>query len=144
MTATATATATASSATLASPRSRLGMLRVGLVAAAVLGVIGLVPVFGIGFDGSGWDIVLVVLAVVAVLVAVGTTASAVLGWNGRRGPAILTCVLLVVSNLPAVPAFLLPAEETGAEGPGRLLAVLGILLSGAAIALVVLGQRRPR
>ena len=124
--------------------ARLGMLRTGLVLAAVYSVLGLIPLFAIGFDGSGWDVALIVFAVISVVVAAGCIAAAVLGWNGRRVPAIIAVILTIVSVVPSLPAFFLPLAETTAEGPGPLLAVSGIVITVVIVALILVGLRRAR
>lgn len=126
--------------------ARRGLLRTGLVLAAVYGVLGLIPLFAIGFDGSGWDVALIVFAAVSVIVAAGCIAAAVFGWNGRRSPAIIAVVLTIVSVVPSLPAFFLPLAETTAEGPGPLLAVIGIVIAFVIVALILVGARaaRPR
>lgn len=133
-------TSTNTSSAVAS--ARLGLLRTGLVLAAVFGVLGLAPLLDLGFDGTGWDVVLVVFAVLAVIVAAGCIAGAVWGWNGRRGPAILSVGLLIVSIVPSLPAFFLPIVETTAEGPGPLLAGIGLVITLAVVTLILVGLRR--
>lgn len=123
---------------------RLGLLRTGLVIGAVFGVLGLGPLLDMGFDGSGWDIVLVVFAALAVVVAIGSIACLVLGWHGRRGPALWMIALQVVAVVPSLPAFFLPVEETTAEGPGPMLAVIGLVLTAIVIVVILLGLRRAR
>ena len=124
--------------------ARVGLLRTGLVLAAVYSVFGLMPFFAIGFNGSGWDVALVVFGVISVIVAAGCIAAAVFGWNGRRVPAIIAVILTVVSVVPSLPAFFLPLAETTAEGPGPLLAVIGIVITLMIVALILVGVRRVR
>jgi signal transduction histidine kinase len=57
-------------------------------------------------------------------------------WRGRRAPAVAIAALQFVAVLPAVPAFVLPAEVVPAGGV--LLAVLGVALNLVAVVLVTL------
>ena len=126
------------SITASPPLRRAVPLRIGLVLATLLAVAGAVPALMVGFDGSAWDPI--VIAVVSGGVALGTLAMVAFAWNGRRGPCIAIIALQLVSILPALPAFLLPAEETGA---GAIIgAVIGIALALAACALIIVGMRR--
>lgn len=135
----------ASSASVIHPAPRrLALLRVGLIIATVFALLGVLPSLDMGFDGSAWDVVLVVFAILSAVVALGTIACLILGWSGRPGAAIAACVLQVISLIPSLPAFFLPRHETTAEGPGPLLAVIGIVLTAAVIALILLGLRRAR
>ena len=124
--------------------ARVGLLRTGLVLAAVYSVFGLIPLFAMGFNGSGWDVVLIVFAVISVIVAAGCIAASVFGWNGRPVPAIIAVVLTIVSVVPSLPAFFLPLAETTAEGPGPLLAAIGIVITVVIVALILVGLRRVR
>lgn len=123
---------------------RLGLLRAGLIVATVFALLGVLPSLDMGFDGSAWDTVLIVFAILSALVALGAIACLILGWNGRRGAAIAAIVLQVISLIPSLPAFFLPRHETTAEGPGPLLAVIGIILTAGVIALILFGLRRAR
>lgn len=126
--------------TVTAPARRLVPLRIGLVLAALLGVVGLLAVLAIGFDGSSWDTVQLVFMVLAIVVALGCAVLLFLGWNGGRGAAIGVIVLQALSIIPSLPAFFLPAEEM-ADGPGPIAAVVFILLSVIAIVLVGIGSR---
>lgn len=121
---------------------RLGMLRTGLVIGAIFGLLGVLPSLDMGFDGSGWDVVLIVFAILSVLVAIAAIICAVVGWHGRRGAAITACIVQVISLIPSLPAFFLPHHETTAEGPGPTLAIVGIVLTAGVIALILVGLRR--
>ena len=111
--------------TASPPLRRAVPLRIGLVLATLLAVAGAVPALMIGLDGSAWDPIVIIIAVLSGGVALGTLALVAFAWNGRRGPC---------------PAFLLPAEETG---PGAVIgAVIGIALALAACALIIVGMRR--
>lgn len=137
------ASSVSTSAVHYAPR-RLGLLRTGLIIATVFALLGVLPSFDMGFDGSAWDAVLITFAVLSAVIAVGAIACLIIGWNGRRGAAIAACVLQVVSIIPSLPAFFLPRHETTAEGPGPLLAVVGIVLTAGVIAVILLGLRRAR
>lgn len=121
---------------------RLGLLRAGLIIAAVFALLGVLPSLDMGFDGSAWDVVLIVFAVLSVVVLLGSIACLILGWNGRRAAAISACVLQVISLIPSLPAFFLPHHETTAEGPGPLIAVVGIVLTAVVIAIILFGLHR--
>ena len=99
--------------TASPPLRRAVPLRIGLVLATLLAVAGAVPALMIGLDGSAWDPIVIIIAVLSGGVALGTLALVAFAWNGRRGPCIAIIALQIVSILPALPAFLLPAEETG-------------------------------
>lgn len=121
---------------------RLGPLRAGLIIATVFALLGVLPSLDMGFDGSAWDVVLIVFAVLSILVLLGSIACLILGWNGRRRAAIAACVLQVVSLIPSLPVFFLPRHETTAEGPGPLLAVVWIVLTAVVVAIILFGLRR--
>ncbi|WP_448258364.1 hypothetical protein [Microbacterium aurum] len=126
--------------TASPPLRRAVPLRIGLVLATLLAVAGAVPALMIGLDGSAWDPIVIIIAVLSGGVALGTLALVAFAWNGRRGPCIAIIALQIVSILPALPAFLLPAEETG---PGAVIgAVIGIALALTACALIIVGMRR--
>lgn len=130
-------------ALVTTPR-RLGMLRTGLIIATVFALLGVLPSLDMGFDGSFWDVVLITFAILSALVAIAAIVCLVLGWNGRRGPAIAACLVQVISLIPSLPAFFLPNHETTAEGPGPFLAITGIVLTAGVIAVILVGLRRSR
>ncbi|WP_062462675.1 hypothetical protein [Demequina soli] len=122
------------------PIARPTPLRAGLALAAVLLVVGAIPALDVGLDGSAWDPVVIAFAVLAAGMTLATLVLVPLAWHGRRGPAIAVIVIQVVSILPALPAFLLPADEAGPTHVAA--AAIGIALSLAACALVATGMRR--
>ncbi len=123
---------------------RLGLLRAGLIIAAIFALLGVGPSLDLGFDDTVWDTVLIVFAILSGVAALGTIICLILGWNGRPGAAIAAIVLLVISLIPSIPAFFLPGHETTAEGPGPFLAVTGIVVGAGIIALILFGLRRAR
>jgi hypothetical protein len=114
-------------------------LRIGLVLATLLAVLGIVPVIAIGFDGSEWDPIILAFLILVIVVALGTLILLPFAWRGRRGAAVGVIVLQALSVIPALPAFFLPADETP-EG-GVALAVGGILAAVVAIVLIAVGAR---
>lgn len=97
--------------TASPPLRRAVPLRIGLVLATLLAVAGAVPALMIGLDGSAWDPIVIIIAVLSGGVALGTLALVAFAWNGRRGPCIAIIVLQIVSILPALPR--VPAPRRG-------------------------------
>lgn len=119
--------------------TRPTVLRIGLVLAAVLAVLDAIPALDVGFDGSGWDVVVVLVAVVAVLVLLGTLVLGVPAWRGNRRAALVVAVLAVVATLPTLPAFVLAA--TGEIPPVAAVAAgVGLLLQALAAGLILRGR----
>jgi hypothetical protein len=116
------------------PLTRPRTLRIGLLLAAVLAVANAIPALDVGFDGSGMDVVVVVVAVLAALVLLGTLVLGVPAWRGNRRAALVVAVLALVAILPSLPAFALvatgeiPAVAAVAAGVGLLLQVLAAVL----------------
>lgn len=121
--------------------TRRRSLRIGLVLAALLAVGGAVPaVAEIGFDGTGWDAVVVLVAIVSPAIAVATLVLVPLAWHGRRGPAVAVIALQLAAILPAVPPFLHAPGELPASA--SISAAIGIALNLLAVALVWRGMAR--
>jgi hypothetical protein len=116
------------------PLTRPRTLRIGLVLAAVLAVLSAIPAVDVGSDGSGWDAVAIAVAVLAVVVLLGTLGLLVPAWRGNRRAALGVAVLALVAILPILPAFVLvaageiPAMAAAAAGVGLLLQVLAAVL----------------
>jgi hypothetical protein len=120
--------------------ARLVPLRIGLVLCAVLLVMSAVPALDVGLDGSGWDIVVISLAVAVPAAALATLVLVPFAWRGARRPALAVALVQVVSNLQTVPVLLLPA---GTLPAAAVVAVLGgTVLSLVAAGLVLVGRRR--
>lgn len=65
------------------------VLRIGLVLAALLALGGTIPaLFDIGFDGTGWDTVVVLVAIFSPVILVGTVVLLPFAWKGRRTPSL--------------------------------------------------------
>ncbi len=116
-------------------------LRIGLILAAVLTVGGALPaVLDIGFDGSGWDIVVVLVAVASPIIALATLVLVPLSWNGRRGTSIGIIALEIAAILPALPPFFHAPGELPAAAP--ISAAIGITLNLLTVGLIAAGMRR--
>ncbi len=120
---------------------RPGLLRVGLVLGTVLLALDTIPSVMVGFDGSAWDPVVIVIAVASVAMLITALVLLVPAWRGRRSAGIVIAVLLLVSILPALPPFFLPAEEVPAGG--LIAAGVGAVLHAIAATLILLGIRQP-
>lgn len=118
-------------------------LRIGLVLAALLTVAGAVPaVAEIGFDGTPWDVVVVLVAIGSPLIAIATLVLVPLAWHGRRGPSIGVIVLQLLAILPALPPYLHAPGELPAIA--AISATIGIGLNVLALTLVAAGMQRSR
>lgn len=110
--------------------------RVGLVLAVVLLCAGLPTALDVRPSASGADTFAIAIAVLSGATAVVTLVLVIPAWRGRRAAAIAVATLQFVAILPALPAFVLPADLVPAGGV--LLAALGVLLNLVAVILVVL------
>lgn len=129
------------SSTLARPATaRPVSLRIGLVLSALLAVAGALPALDIGFDGSGWDVVVVLVAIWSPAIAAATLVLVPFAWKGRRGPAIGVIVLQLAAILPALPPFLHAPGVLPIVAP--ISAAVGIALNLLAAFLVARGMRR--
>ncbi len=117
---------------------RPGLVRTGVVIALVLSIAAAVPAVMVGFDGSGWDGVVIAVAVLSAGTALATLVLAWWAWRGVRPAALAIAVLQLVGVLPALPAFFLPADEVGGA---ILFASAGILANVLAAALILFGLR---
>lgn len=120
---------------VATEPSRPGLLRTGLIIAAVLAAGDLVVSVG---QIAGSDPVALVVTVAVVIAAIATLVLVPFAWNGRRGPAFAIAVLRPLSALTALPAFFFP----GVPAAFVALAASGILVAAAAAALILLGMGR--
>ena len=125
------------------PRASRTALRTGLALCILLTVLPTIPaVFDIGFDGSGWDIVVVVVAVLSPAIMIATLLLVPVAWKGRRRSRIAVAALQVVAMFPALPPFFHPF---GVLSPAASVAALiGICLNALAASLVVVGLRDVR
>lgn len=113
-------------------------LRAGLVLSVLLALGGTIPaVFDIGFDGTGWDAVVVVVAIVSPLILVATLVLLPSAWRGRRTPALAIAALQIAAILPALPPYLHAPGQLPPEA--AISATVGIVLNLFAVALIVLG-----
>jgi hypothetical protein len=123
-------------------RPRLVPLRIGLVIAALLLISNAIPaVSEIGLTGSGWDVVVITLAIVTPLIALGAVVFGILAWRGARRPAIAVIIMLFISVLTMLPVFFL-----GDEVPAAAFVVVGITIVGTlgVAALIAVGARVTR
>lgn len=134
-------TASTAPAAPSAPRNdRPILLRTGIVLAIVTALVSLPQAVLIGFDGSGWDVIVVAIAVFTVAIAVATLALAPFAWKGGRRAAIAIAALQIVALLPSLPAFILPIEEVG---PGGVIgASVGVVIAVAIAVIILLGLRR--
>lgn len=122
---------------------RLTLVRVGLVLAVLLSIGGAIPaVFDIGFDGTGWDVVVVIVAIVSPLILVATVALVPFAWNGRRTPALVIAALQLAAILPALPPYLHAPGQLPPEA--AISATIGIALNLVTATLIALGMRPRR
>jgi hypothetical protein len=119
------------------------ILRIGLVLAALLAVGGTIPaVFDIGFDGTGWDVVVVLVAIISPLILVATVVLLPFAWRGRRAPSLTIIGLQLAAILPALPPYLHAPGELPPEA--AISATIGIALNLVAVALIALGMQPRR
>jgi signal transduction histidine kinase len=113
--------------------------RVGLVLATVLVLLAVVPAFIIEPDPSTGRIgeLSVVVAIISAAIAVATVVLLIPAWRGGRRSALAIAASQALAIIPAIPAFVLPADVVPVDGV--VLAAIGVLLSAAAIVLIVLG-----
>lgn len=125
------------------PESRRAALRTGLVLCMLLTVLATIPaVFDIGFDGSGWDVVVVVVAVLSPALMIATLVFVPFAWKGARRPRIVVAALQVAAMLPALPPFFHPL---GVLPPAaNVAALIGICLNALAASLVLVGLHDAR
>ncbi|MDN5725994.1 MAG: hypothetical protein L0G99_08710 [Propionibacteriales bacterium] len=119
-------------------------LRTGLVLSLLLLVVGAIPaVTDFGLDGSAWDVVVIIAAVIAPSMAIATLLLVPFAWNGKPGPAWAIALIQMASVPFAIPAFLLFGNgEVPLAAP--LSATVGALLNLLAAALVLGGLRHRR
>lgn len=117
-------------------RGRATPRRVGLLLAVLLLCLGLPSALDVRPSASGDTALAIGAAVVSLAATVATLALFVPAWRGRTAAAIAIAALQFVAILPAVPAFVLPADLVPAGGV--LLAVLGVALNLVAVILVAL------
>ena len=119
------------------------VLRIGLVLAIVLSLGGAIPaVFEIGFDGTGWDVVVVLVAIVSPLILVATIVLVPFAWRGRRAPSLVIIALQLAAILPALPPYLHAPGQLPPEA--AISATIGIALNIISAALIALGMQPRR
>ena len=130
-----------STTTIAAPAARRPvLLRIGLVLAALLCLGGTIPaVFDIGFDGTSWDVVVVLVAIASPAILVATVVLLPFAWNGRRGSSIAIGALQLVGILPAIPPYLHAPGELPPEA--SIFATIGIALNLVAVVLIMRGMQ---
>ena len=115
------------------------MLRVGLFLCLFLLLLGTLPaVLDFGLNGSGWDVVVIITAVLMPSMTVATLALIPFAWNGRRPPSTAVAVIQIASTLLALPAFVVAIAD-GLPVFVPIIAAVGILLSLFAALLVIRG-----
>lgn len=129
---TASSTDTDTDTAAAPPRSRVLLLRAGLILAALLGVgdviTGAQALAGKFFAPPAVGIGMIVLGVV-------TVALVPVAWQGRRWAAWVAVAARVLSAMTALPAFFVPDVPAA----GVIAASIGLLLSAAVAVLVAFG-----
>lgn len=119
------------------------VLRIGLILAALLALGGTIPaIFEIGFDGTGWDVVVVLVAIVSPLILVGTVVLLPFAWKGHRAPSLAIIGLQLAAILPALPPYLHAPGELPPEA--AISAAIGITLNLIAVVLIALGMSAQR
>lgn len=122
---------------------RPAVLRAGLILAVLLSVGGTIPaIFDIGFDGTGWDVVVVLVAIVSPLILVVTVVLVPFAWKGRRSPSLAIMALQAAAILPALPPYLHAPGELPPEA--AISATIGIVLNLIAVVLIALGMQPRR
>ena len=106
----------------------------GLAICALLGVVDIVSLGGLGADDGPPTGIVLLGAVLGVLTLVGVW----MAWRGQRRGAILVIVARLISALTAIPAFFVD------DVPDWVPPVVGIglLLTAAGVGLVVVSLRR--
>ncbi len=112
------------------------LLRIGLILAAALVVIGAVPALMIEPGPDGELAPAIASAILSGGITVVTLALVVPAWRGGRRSAMTIAVLQLVAILPALPAFFLAADLVPAGGV--VLAAAGSLLNVVAFTLILL------
>lgn len=132
-----------STATLTRAARRPAALHAGLILAVLLLVGGTIPaLLDIGFDGTAWDVVVVLVAIVSPAILVATIVLLPFAWNGRRTPSITVVALQLVAVLPALPPYLHAPGELPPEA--GIAATIGIALNLVAAALILVGMQSRR
>lgn len=112
-------------------------LRIGLILGAALLVLSAIPaVSGVGLVGTAWDIVVVALAILAPLAAIGAVVLLPFAWHGRRRPSIASATMQFIGVGLSVPALLVPVPGAAIAGG------LGVALHTACAVLVLVGMQR--
>ncbi len=111
-------------------------LTIGLIISAVLAVVDIISVSGVGADNGPPIPVLVIGVVLGIITLVGVS----LAWRGKRGGVPTVVVSRVLSALSGIPVFFVGEEE---EVPGWVApsVAVAIVLTIVALALIYAGRR---
>ncbi|GAA3944254.1 hypothetical protein [Microbacterium soli] len=123
------------SAPTASVNRRTVLLRIGLVLAALLAVLGLADATQQLAAAGG---IALAIVIVGLLLNLGVIALAVPAWRGSRRAAITVAVFGVVGSLGGLPAFFVPGVPAGAI----IAAALGIVITIVIAMLILAGLGR--
>lgn len=117
-------------------------LRSGLVLGAAALILSAIPAVGeIGFDGTGWDVLVAAMAVLCPAAALAALALLPFAWNGRRGPSLWSAGLQLGSIVLLLPPFVLVFTD-GLPLIAPLGAAITILLQVLFAGLILHGMRR--
>lgn len=106
----------------------------GLALCALLGVVDIISVAGLGADEGPPPAVIILGVVLGIITLVGIR----LAWKDRRGGVAAVVVSRVLSALTGVPAFF--AEDAPDWAP--VAVGIGIALTVAALGLLLIGRNR--
>ncbi len=109
---------------------------VGLAISAILGVLDVFSVVGMGAEDGPPAAVVVMAFLMGVLTLVGVS----LAWRGRRGGVPVVVASRVLSVLLGVPAFFV--DEAPDWAP--IAVAIGIALTALALALIYAGRRETK
>jgi len=108
-------------------------MTIGLILSAILGVLDVVSVAGLGADDGPPAFIIVIGLVLGVVTLVGVA----MAWRGNARGVPIIVVSRVLSALSAIPAFFV--EEAPDWAPP--VVGVGIVITIAAIALIYSGRR---
>ncbi len=108
-------------------------MTIGLILSAILGVLDVVSVAGLGADDGPPPFIIVIGLVLGVVTLVGVA----MAWRGNARGVPIIVVSRVLSALSAIPAFFV--EEAPDWAPP--VVGVGIVITIAAIALIYSGRR---
>lgn len=112
-----------------------GTHRTGLFPSLALLLLGTpAAVVDFGLNGTGWDVVVIIIAVVAPSMTVATLALVPFAWNASPAPSYAVAIIQLASILLALPAFAVAVVD--GLPPAAIMATIGVLLNLLAAYLV--------